>query len=373
MTKYKSIIILLIGLIKVTVGQICTANYTYSGTGDFRSFTNSSIVSNAHYYWNFGDGEGSNQKDPAHIFPDDGTYLVTLFCHDTVSGCSNYVEKSVVVNKPDTFSCNAYYTDTVIGLNYQVTDLTTNCNSYYTTNGDVGPCYNYFNCWFGGGFESGLFISKMKVYYADTITFHVYKEYFRTVKFQYTSATNYQSCSANFEVLMNYQTNGVLVTFSAMNRNATSYQWEIIGFGNPIYITSPTMSHLYPYPASCYKTFPWLVVLRTQDTNNNCGDTLTQSILIRNPNWDIFSGITEHEENDFIVYPNPVSNNLNVSFSTFNSTRHITVYNSIGQIFYTSACNSKISTIDFSTFDHGLYFVEISSDKGIVRRKIIKQ
>jgi hypothetical protein len=369
--KLTIIITLIIGLTKSVTGQVCTANYLYSGTTETITFTNTSSVSNAHYYWHFGDGEGSNQKDPVHIFPDDGTYLVTLFCHDTVAGCSNYIEKHIVVNKPDTISCNAYYKDTVVGDTYSITDLTTGCNPYYSTTGDVGPCGNYMGCWFGG-FENSLFVSKMRVQHIDTIACHMYKEYFRTVKYQYTSATNYQNCSANFEVIMNYQTNGVLVTFSAMNRNATSYQWAIIGFGNPIYVTTPTMSYLYSYPY-CFKTYSWLVTLSTHDTNNNCGDTLTQSILIRNPLWAIDEGIKELSEEQFSIYPNPVSTSLNIIFASPSSSRQLTVFNSLGQKIHSSTLNPMTSSVDFSSFDNGLYFIEISSDKSVSRRKIIKQ
>jgi hypothetical protein len=78
-----------------------------------------------------------------------------------------------------------------------------------------------------------------------------------------------------------------------MNRNATSYQWEIVGFGNPIYKTTPTMTHLYPYSSAYEKTNAWLVVLRTNDIPNNCGDTVTQSIVIKNRNYSIYAGIKE--------------------------------------------------------------------------------
>ncbi|MBK8875708.1 MAG: PKD domain-containing protein [Bacteroidetes bacterium] len=62
-------IILGIKLILVTsiYGQ-CTANYSYIANGETLSFTNLSSFSNAHFYWNFGDGSGSNDHSPIHVF-----------------------------------------------------------------------------------------------------------------------------------------------------------------------------------------------------------------------------------------------------------------------------------------------------------------
>jgi hypothetical protein len=165
----------------------------------------------------------------------------------------------------------------------------------------------------------------MKAVHSDTISYKVFKEYFQTVKFKYSSGLNYQNCSANFEFTINYQANGALVKFAAMNKNATSYQWEIVGFGNPIYITTPTMSHLYPYPSPFEKTFPWLVVLRTNDSVNNCGDTLTQSIIIQNPNYSILAGIKENNKSNFSIFPNPVNSFVTIDMENYSYQEQIAI------------------------------------------------
>jgi hypothetical protein len=86
-------------------------------------------------------------------------------------------------------------------------------------------------------------------------------------------------------------------------------------------------------------------------------------------------GILENIEENLTVsvYPNPVSNSLNIVFISPNATRHLTILNSLGQKIYTSVINFTTSVIDFSSFDSGLYCIVISSDTGTVRRKIIKQ
>src|SRR6185295_18999004 len=47
------------------------------------------------WLWDFGDGSGSNLPGPSHMYPNTGTYMVTLFITDTL-GCSN--KDTVFVN-----------------------------------------------------------------------------------------------------------------------------------------------------------------------------------------------------------------------------------------------------------------------------------
>src|ERR1035437_9053057 len=127
MKKLTSFILIFVTGIITANGQ-CTCTYSYSGTTDTLFFTNSSVVSNAHYYWNFGDGSGSNATNPVHIFPDNGKYLVTLYGFDTVAQCSNFYQSWISVVKPSTIACNVLFSDRIIGGTVQTTNLSTNCS-----------------------------------------------------------------------------------------------------------------------------------------------------------------------------------------------------------------------------------------------------
>jgi gliding motility-associated-like protein len=61
-------------------------------------FTDLSYGANA-WNWNFGDGESSNIQHPTHIFPDSGTYSVTLSILSKY-GCADEITKSIRIN-PD--------------------------------------------------------------------------------------------------------------------------------------------------------------------------------------------------------------------------------------------------------------------------------
>jgi hypothetical protein len=298
----KKLISILIILTATTLSFAqCTCSYSYTGAAiDTVTFTNLSVVSNAHYYWDLGDGSGSNETNPTHIYYSSGEYLVTLYGLDTISNCSNVYETWISVTRPDTVSCNVFFTDTIIGVGLQTTDLTSNCLGLYTNCRVAGPGQNYCVPWLGGGWVSALFLHSLDAFTNDSIRGYTdVKDYFRTRPYLYNSNKNYQNCSANFEINIDYQHDGALATFTAMNKNATSYEFEVIGFGNPIYTNYYIATKLYPY---YYNFEPWLVVLRTHDTINNCSDTVTKQFIIINPNYSYPSDCSTsfYSENQFI-------------------------------------------------------------------------
>lgn len=264
----------------------CVSNYSYSGAGTgVVSFSNSSVASNAHYYWDLGDGNGTNEIYPTHSYYSGGEYLVTLYVLDTVLNCSDVYESWISVTKPDTITCDLYFTDTIIGDGIEFTDLTTNCTGYYRNCRVAGPGQNFCDPWLGGGWSSALFLHSLDARMSDSINGYIpVKHFMRTRPFRFDPNKNYQNCSANFEINIEYQHNGALATFTAMNKTATSYEFRVIGFGNPILTNSYTASQFYQYRNDFA---PWLVLLITNDTVNNCSDTVSKQFIVINPDFTI--------------------------------------------------------------------------------------
>ena len=77
--------------------------------------------------------------------------------------------------------------------------------------------------------------------------------------------------------------------------------------------------------------------------------------------------------NDFAVsvYPNPVSTKLNIKLSQSLNLKTISIYNSIGQLVQVNP--NPTETIDVSGLKTGTYFIKITSDKGMVSSKFIKE
>ncbi len=84
------------------VAPTADAGGPYSGNeGDVISFTGSQTdpgLDTFTYLWDFGDGEVSTQKDPDHIFADDGVYTVTLTVMDDEGGANSTATTATISN-----------------------------------------------------------------------------------------------------------------------------------------------------------------------------------------------------------------------------------------------------------------------------------
>lgn len=85
--------------------------------------------------------------------------------------------------------------------------------------------------------------------------------------------------------------------------------------------------------------------------------------------------IVEQEKNVFTVYPNPVSDIVNIDFLENQNVSHIQVYSSDGKLVLTqitSENGQKAYKLDMSSFPKGLYSLLIHSEKGVSSQKIVK-
>lgn len=74
---------------------------------------------------------------------------------------------------------------------------------------------------------------------------------------------------------------------------------------------------------------------------------------------------------DFILYPNPVTNTLNIQNLDTKTIEKVSIYNLIGQLVKTTEGSQK--AIDVSDLSNGTYLVKVQTNEGIIDRKIIKQ
>ena len=83
-----------------------------------------------------------------------------------------------------------------------------------------------------------------------------------------------------------------------------------------------------------------------------------------------FLGIDENVKNNFVMYPNPASNQITVK-GEFDANESITIYNVLGQVVMNKAITSNEQTIDISSLASGVYTVTFNTAK--VSRKFIKE
>jgi hypothetical protein len=72
-----------------------------------------------------------------------------------------------------------------------------------------------------------------------------------------------------------------------------------------------------------------------------------------------------------ILFPNPTSSTFKITSTDKIETMKL--YNILGELLITEKINNTQSTINISQFSKGIYFVEIKTEKGIVRKKVVKE
>jgi PKD repeat protein len=160
-----------------------------------------------------------------------------------------------------------------------------------------------------------------------------------------------------------FTTVGDGVSFTNTSTDATTYSWDF-GDGSPI-DNSTNPSHLYTADGT---------YIVTMIACNLCScDTLIDTVTVST----LLVSAIENSES-FHIYPNPVSEALNIDFNSASSQSFvINVFNSLGQVIYSDVLKNvsgKIhSVVNVNDFAHGYYTLQITSNATVVRSKFIVQ
>ncbi|HEX7414534.1 MAG TPA: choice-of-anchor tandem repeat GloVer-containing protein [Bacteroidia bacterium] len=75
--------------------------------------------------------------------------------------------------------------------------------------------------------------------------------------------------------------------------------------------------------------------------------------------------------NEISIYPNPTKDVLNVECLMLNGTNQITISDILGNAIYHSTLNTQHSTISVSDLAEGIYNISISSNEGVVNKRVV--
>jgi parallel beta-helix repeat protein len=92
--------------------------------------------------------------------------------------------------------------------------------------------------------------------------------------------------------------------------------------------------------------------------------------------YNKFSSVPEianHSEMEILIFPNPAFDHLTLKFAQNTSKAEIKIYNLLGELKSTSRKSSTESTIDISDLANGVYIIEVTTERNIMRQKFIKQ
>lgn len=157
---------------------------------------------------------------------------------------------------------------------------------------------------------------------------------------------------------------GDIQFFSNLSSNVISYDWDYGDGGSNLIDANP----IYTYTGAGVFTVTFIA------TNGNCSDTaynditVIQAISVKE---DVFSKTIN-------LYPNPAKDIITLNFNDVTAKgAKFRVYNTIGELVFefTQNINSNSSVkINTSSFDNGIYFLEINIDnqKATKRFSIVK-
>jgi len=95
--------------------------------------------------------------------------------------------------------------------------------------------------------------------------------------------------------------------------------------------------------------------------STNIANTIFQSLS--NPSFEV--------DNAIKVYPNPTKNTINIQSS--NNIKSIQFYDAQGRILQTSIVEDVSKTLDITERQTGIYYLKITSDKGMKVEKVVKE
>jgi photosystem II stability/assembly factor-like uncharacterized protein len=97
-------------------------------------------------------------------------------------------------------------------------------------------------------------------------------------------------------------------------------------------------------------------------------------LVLRNQShFSTLNNIQENNENlNFSVFPNPFSEEINISLSSAGSENHITLFDISGKLIFSHQFTGNNYRMNASYLSKGVYFIKIISDNGVATMKLVK-
>jgi hypothetical protein len=82
-------------------------------------------------------------------------------------------------------------------------------------------------------------------------------------------------------------------------------------------------------------------------------------------------GITEKENSNFFIYPNPSNGIFNIMISDFSQGYNIQIFDISGKEMLKTDIDKPLTTINLTNYESGIYIIKVKSSQNSFFRKII--
>ncbi len=323
--------------------------------------------------WDFGDGTTfSGEVPPAHTYTVAGDYLVTMDIL-TTGGYEYHAEQIIWVGD------EAWYPEDCEALFYTIYNEDGSISFQNISWAGTGQQIVWQQWDFGDG-----------THMTSTNPTHTYEntdnEYIVTL-----TIGTFEGCESSFDVFVYpgeyVSADGGILFYPApalgkgntnlhniSSHDSDSWSWD---YGDTKGSTKTSKDvHSHDYSPGVY-----IATL----TENNTQEGFAMRIKVTEDDVEILQSyaisgnqteITEFSDfnkNNITIYPNPVSDYLNINFKEEAENVNISIVNVAGQIIYTNDyTNQKLTKIDLQNLQKGMYIIKINADGQETNMKFIK-
>jgi len=341
-------------------------SYTQTGLNAFEFFghmvTPAATASVISWYWDFGDGSSSNVQNPQHIFQDSAAHTVCLTAV-TSQGCtSTFCDTVYPQNSTGCItgvSANIGHVSVAGGHDGYIELLITGGTPPYTfawqnVNQHTQNIYNL-----PAGTYTVNITSANPSCPVMTFTAQIFEPY---DSLNYIADTLYTN---TLDTCFNYAVDSFYIdTMYLSGNNQITVVWVFTGSGM---LTPVSANYIYTLSG------PQIVVLTISCDSGQKNLTTYMGYVYINPTLSI-------DDNGPVpvltMYPNPVSDLLNIDFGTsLTGQPVIQIFSSSGQELYHSKLNDKTSklTIDVGNYNSGIYIIRIVDESfGVLTGKFMR-
>jgi len=358
----------------------CNADFYFESdpTGYTFTFYDASMGTSNLYNveWNFGDGQSSNEYFPTHTYLESGPYDVTFTTYSDTCVATSVQTIWVGENNWYPGSCQAFFWTEYNWEN--IYDINFMDFSYGN-----GPVLGYI--WdFGDGYGSSL-QNPHHIYDAAgeyLVTLTIFTQDCSSTFYEYVYIqdwTWYGGCQTlffpNFTETLDVQFYDL--TFPLAN----TWNWN---FGDGSYSSEQNPLHTYSQPGvyvvtletasdeSCYSAFQMEIEIYEVNTKSTTyGGKINAAYAIHSSGA---SDINPNLNNSNLIslYPNPVSDELNVKVTETFENAQVQIISITGQVIFTDNFTDDNIKINTSTFANGLYITRINIDGNVYNQKFVK-